>query len=100
MSQGIIAIIISLLALWLSVRAFAKAKWIEIMFGGMCEAIHEDIKEMGDLEMTAEEKIKKIEEIVKWADEGLRYNELKGSEEFEYKALNYDKIREIIKEQK
>ena len=47
--------------------------------------------------MTAEEKIKKIEQIIEWADEGLRFNELKGAEEDQYKAYNYDKIREIIK---
>lgn len=99
MSQGIIAIIISLLAVWIAVRSFAKSKWVEVMFRELCEAIHEDIKEMEELEMTADEKIKKIEDIVKWTDEGLRFNELKGSEETEYKAHAFDSIRKIVKEQ-
>lgn len=97
MSQGIIAIVISLLATWLAVRAFAKSKHYEYLFIDLCKALHADIKELEDMEMTAEDKIKKIEQIIEWADEGLRFNELKGAEEDQYKAYNYDKIREIIK---
>lgn len=99
MSQGIIAVLISLLAAWLALRSFGKSVSVHRDFINLVEALKSDLDKLEELEMTAEEKIKKIEDIVKWTDEGLRFNELKGNEEFEYKALNYDKIREIIKEQ-
>lgn len=98
MSQGIIAIVISLLATWLAVRAFAKSKHYEYLFIDLCKALHADIKELEDMEMAAEDKIKKIEEIIKWTDESLKFNEVKGQEEEQIKAFGYNKIREIIKE--
>ncbi len=93
----LLEIAIIILTAILAIRAWAVSMYVKTNFRRLAEAIQADIRKAEEIEMTAEEKIKKIEEIIKWTDEGLRYNELKGNEESEYKAHCYDSIREVIK---
>lgn len=95
--MNFLEIAIIILTAILAIRAWAVSMYVKTNFRRLAEAIQADIRKAEEIEMTAEEKIKEIEKIIKWTDEGLRYNELKGNEEFEYKAHNYDSIREIIK---